>query len=113
MRSTRTLWLPALSVAAALTLASRGGSGGQSTEETISVGAGSGSTNMDAGASRQAVAPNGEYSDAAFVDAMIPHHEGALEMAESLRITRSTRRYGRWHGRSSRHSGWRSRSSVG
>ncbi|MDQ4106128.1 MAG: DUF305 domain-containing protein, partial [Actinomycetota bacterium] len=30
---------------------------------------------------RQMVAPNGEYSDAAFVDAMVPHHEGAVEMA--------------------------------
>jgi uncharacterized protein (DUF305 family) len=28
------------------------------------------------------VAPNGEYSDAAFVDAMVPHHEGAVEMAQ-------------------------------
>ena len=40
-----------------------------------------GSTEMSA-MSREAVAPNGEYSDAAFVDAMIPHHEGAVEMAE-------------------------------
>lgn len=31
---------------------------------------------------RQMVAPNGEYSDAAFVDAMVPHHEGAVEMAQ-------------------------------
>ena len=30
---------------------------------------------------RQMVAPNGAYSDAAFVDAMVPHHEGAVEMA--------------------------------
>jgi len=28
------------------------------------------------------VMPNGEYSDAAFVDAMVPHHEGAVEMAQ-------------------------------
>ena len=32
--------------------------------------------------SREMVMPNGEYSDAAFVDAMVPHHEGAVEMAE-------------------------------
>lgn len=32
--------------------------------------------------SRQMVMPNGEYSDAAFVDSMVPHHEGAVEMAE-------------------------------
>ena len=31
---------------------------------------------------RQMVAPNGEYSDAAFVDSMVPHHEGAVEMAQ-------------------------------
>lgn len=95
MRSTRTFWLPALSVAAVLTLASCGssgeeemqgmdhdGSGARSMEETTSAGVGGGSTGMGAEASRRAVAPNGEYSDAAFVDAMIPHHEGALEMAE-------------------------------
>ena len=99
MRSARNLWLPALSVAAALTLAScggagdgsgegemqgmdHGGSGGGSTEGSTSAGMDGGSTNMGAGAAREAVAPNGEYSDAAFVDAMIPHHEGALEMAE-------------------------------
>jgi uncharacterized protein (DUF305 family) len=33
-------------------------------------------------AARQMVAPNGEYSDAAFVDSMVPHHEGAVEMAQ-------------------------------
>ena len=32
---------------------------------------------------RQMVAPNGEYSDAAFVDSMVPHHEGAVEMAQA------------------------------
>ncbi len=38
---------------------------------------------MDMGEmSRQMVMPNGEYSDAAFVDAMVPHHEGAVEMAQ-------------------------------
>ena len=40
-----------------------------------------GSMDMSA-MSREMVAPNGEYSDAAFVDAMVPHHEGAVEMAE-------------------------------
>jgi uncharacterized protein (DUF305 family) len=33
--------------------------------------------------SRKMVMPNGEYSDAAFVDAMVPHHERAVEMARS------------------------------
>ncbi len=38
---------------------------------------------MDSGEmARQMVMPNGEYSDAAFVDAMVPHHEGAVEMAQ-------------------------------
>ena len=32
--------------------------------------------------SRKMVMPGGKYSDAAFVDAMIPHHEGAVEMAQ-------------------------------
>lgn len=32
--------------------------------------------------SRKMVMPNGEYSDAAFVDAMVPHHEGAVEIAQ-------------------------------
>ncbi len=32
--------------------------------------------------SRDMVMPNGEYSDKAFIDAMVPHHEGAVEMAE-------------------------------
>jgi len=25
---------------------------------------------------------NGKYSDKAFIDAMVPHHQGAIEMAE-------------------------------
>jgi uncharacterized protein (DUF305 family) len=32
--------------------------------------------------SRKMVMPDGEYSDAAFLDAMVPHHEGAVEMAK-------------------------------
>ncbi|MCA1718928.1 MAG: DUF305 domain-containing protein [Actinobacteria bacterium] len=41
------------------------------------------SSSMDSGEmARQMVMPNGEYSDAAFVDAMVPHHEGAVEMAQ-------------------------------
>ena len=41
------------------------------------------SGSMDSGEmARQMVMPNGEYSDAAFVDAMVPHHEGAVEMAQ-------------------------------
>lgn len=32
--------------------------------------------------SRQMVMENGEYSDRAFIDAMVPHHQGAVDMAE-------------------------------
>ena len=104
MRSMRTFWIPASLIAAVLALAScggagssgeggsqgttSGGSGSQRTEETTSAATGHGSMghgSMDMGSeesARQLVAPNGEYSDAAFVDAMVPHHEGAVEMAE-------------------------------
>jgi uncharacterized protein (DUF305 family) len=41
-----------------------------------SMGMGSG------GMSRQMVMENGKYSDKAFIDAMVPHHQGAVEMAE-------------------------------
>jgi uncharacterized protein (DUF305 family) len=40
---------------------------------------------MGAGSSemaRQMVMENGKYSDKAFIDAMVPHHQGAIEMAE-------------------------------
>ncbi len=42
---------------------------------------GTGSGDM-AAVSREMVMPNGKYSDKAFIDAMVPHHEGAVEMAE-------------------------------
>lgn len=32
--------------------------------------------------SREMVMPNGKYSDKAFIDSMVPHHQGAVEMAE-------------------------------
>lgn len=95
------LGLSALLIAVALTLASCGGAGGgqqdgsdedmqgmdhgdtTTVEETTGGMAGMdmGSEDM-AAASREMVMPNGEYSDAAFVDAMVPHHEGAVEMAQ-------------------------------
>ncbi len=40
---------------------------------------------MDAGSGGMAgeiVVENGKYSDRAFIDAMVPHHQGAVEMAE-------------------------------
>jgi uncharacterized protein (DUF305 family) len=41
-----------------------------------SMGMGSG------GMARQMVMENGKYSDKAFIDAMVPHHQGAIAMAE-------------------------------
>lgn len=32
--------------------------------------------------SREIVAPKGKYSDRSFIDAMVPHHEGAVDMAQ-------------------------------
>jgi uncharacterized protein (DUF305 family) len=69
-----------------------GGSGEQATNETT----GDGMAGMDHGdmggmdhgpmmpedMARQMVAPNGEYSDERFIDAMVPHHQGAVEMAQ-------------------------------
>jgi uncharacterized protein (DUF305 family) len=34
------------------------------------------------GMAREMVMENGKYSDKAFIDAMVPHHQGAVEMAE-------------------------------
>ena len=45
-------------------------------------------SNMDHGSmgsggmAREMVMKNGKYSDEAFIDAMVPHHQGAVEMAE-------------------------------
>ncbi|MBA3615402.1 MAG: DUF305 domain-containing protein [Rubrobacteraceae bacterium] len=103
------LGLPGLLLAIALVLASCGGnagssggdqdggmqgmdhgkSGGKTAHKGKSTGKGMasmdhgemGSGNMSA-MSRKMVMPNGKYSDAAFVDAMVPHHEGAVEMAQ-------------------------------
>jgi uncharacterized protein (DUF305 family) len=42
-----------------------------------------GSTGMGSeGMAREMVMENGRYSDRAFIDAMVPHHQGAVEMAE-------------------------------
>ena len=42
-----------------------------------------GSMDMDSnGMARQMVMENGKYSDKAFIDAMVPHHQGAIEMAQ-------------------------------
>jgi uncharacterized protein (DUF305 family) len=97
-------WLPVLLLAVALALASCGGTsggaqggaeddggmqgmdhGGARGGETTSGMAGMdhGSMRMGSGGmARQMVMENGEYSDRAFIDAMVPHHQGAIEMAE-------------------------------
>jgi uncharacterized protein (DUF305 family) len=82
------LLLPALAVVAILGLlvscANSGGGedqGGSGSEDDMqSMDHGSGDTQQQM--ARQMVAPDGEYSDVAFVDAMVPHHEGAVEMAQ-------------------------------
>jgi uncharacterized protein (DUF305 family) len=89
-------WLLALLLAVTVILAACGGAGGGQQ------GSGSGSEqepvekadrmdhsqmnhgSMDMGSNgmaRQMVMENGKYSDKAFIDAMVPHHQGAIEMA--------------------------------
>lgn len=70
-----------------------GGAGKQNQKEGGGM-AGTGHSNMGgmdhgkmgsgdmAAMSRKMVTPNGKYSDKAFIDAMVPHHEGAVEMAK-------------------------------
>jgi uncharacterized protein (DUF305 family) len=95
-------WLLALVLASALTLTACGSAGGGQqgdestgdeqgkTEKTDgmmsgtdhdqrshdSMGTSSGSM------ARQIVMENGTYSDKAFIDAMVPHHQSAIEMAQ-------------------------------
>jgi len=71
-----------------------GGSGGEQSSQQAprKESSGGGMAGMDHGEdmgsgemaqmSREMVMPNGEYSDKAFIDSMVPHHEGAVEMAE-------------------------------
>jgi uncharacterized protein (DUF305 family) len=93
-------WPLALLLAAAFILAACGGtSGGQQSSESgseqESAKKSEGMAGMDHGQmghgsmgmgssemSRQMVMENGKYSDEAFIDAMVPHHQGAIEMAE-------------------------------
>ena len=94
----RSLLLPALVLVAILGLlvsyansggeAAQGSSGSEENMQGMDHGEMSGMESMDDNSTdmgemaRQMVMPNGEYSDAALVDAMVPHHEGAVEMAE-------------------------------
>ncbi len=106
MGTHRPLALLALVLAAALLLAGCGGSGGgmqdmegmdgedggrQGQAEKKEAGnGGGGMEGMDmaggdaaaAAAAREMVEEDGRYSDRAFIDAMVPHHQGAMEMAE-------------------------------
>jgi uncharacterized protein (DUF305 family) len=94
--------LLALLLAVAFLLAACGGAGGgqqgsgsaghgEHSKANESGGmAGMDHSNMDHGSmgmgskdmARQMVMENGKYSDKAFINAMVPHHQGAVEMAE-------------------------------
>jgi uncharacterized protein (DUF305 family) len=84
-------WLLALLLAVALLLAACGSAGGgQQGDESDGDGHGQmnhgqmghGSMGMgSSGMTRQMVMENGKYSDRRFIDAMVPHHQGAIEMA--------------------------------
>jgi uncharacterized protein (DUF305 family) len=96
----RKAWLLTLLLAVAFLLAACGGAGGsqqgsgygseQGTADKTGgsmagmdhdqMGHGSGGTGSGEMA-RQMVMDNGKYSDGRFIDAMVPHHQGAIEMA--------------------------------
>jgi uncharacterized protein (DUF305 family) len=83
-------WLLALLLAVALILAACGGAGGGQQGSGSGGMArmdhsqmGHGSMGMGSkGMARQMVMENGKYSDRRFIDAMVPHHQGAIAMAE-------------------------------
>lgn len=54
--------------------------GGMAEMDHDQMGHGSMGTGSD-GMARQMVMQNGKYSDKAFINAMVPHHQGAIEMA--------------------------------
>ena len=66
------------------------GDGGQGTGKKTGGMAGMDHSNMDHGSrgmgsggmARDMVMENGRYSDERFIDAMVPHHQGAVEMAQ-------------------------------
>jgi uncharacterized protein (DUF305 family) len=85
-------WSLALLLAVAFLLAACGGAGsGQQGDGSAGGGHGQmdhgrmghGSMGMGSGGmAKQMVMENGKYSDEAFIDAMVPHHQGAIAMAE-------------------------------
>jgi uncharacterized protein (DUF305 family) len=70
------LGLPILSLAAALMLASCGGTGGSQQDGDMH-----GMDHGSGGMASDMLMENGRYSDERFIDAMVPHHQGAIEMA--------------------------------
>ena len=96
IRSYANLWLLALVLAAVLVLASScagSSTGGQGSaeqgvnEESTSAMQSMEHTDMEMGSGQmmdasQMVMENGKYSDERFIDAMVPHHQGAIEMAQ-------------------------------
>ncbi len=84
MRKYIRFWLPALMLSATLALASCAGSGGG--DEQGSSGSEDGMQEMDHGSesteTSEMLMENGEYSDERFIDAMVPHHQGAIDMAQ-------------------------------
>jgi uncharacterized protein (DUF305 family) len=91
----REAWPLTLLLAVAFILAGCGGAGGgqqgsgSGSEQESAVKTG-GMAGMDHGSmrtgskglARQMVMENGKYSDERFIDAMVPHHQGAIAMAE-------------------------------
>ena len=80
-------WPLALLLAVASLLAACGGAGSdQQGDDSGGGGHGQmdhGTMGMDSGGmAKQMVMENGKYSDKAFIDAMVPHHQGAIAMAE-------------------------------
>lgn len=89
--------LLAIMLAASLALASCAGAGSSSAEQGSSEPDGGeeaaddmqgmNHSNMDMGSegkmdASEMLMENGEYSDERFIDAMVPHHQGAIDMAE-------------------------------
>jgi uncharacterized protein (DUF305 family) len=93
----RKAWPLALLLAATFTLTACGGAGGGQQgsgsgahgEHGMAENGGMDHDQMDHGSmgmgsggmARQMVMENGKYSDEAFIDAMVPHHQGAIAMA--------------------------------
>jgi uncharacterized protein (DUF305 family) len=85
-------WPLALLLAVAFLLAACGGAGSDQEGDESGGGGhgqmdhgqmGHGSMGMGSkGMAKQMVMENGRYSDKAFIDAMVPHHQGAIAMAE-------------------------------